>query len=62
MIRLNAYIIFLQDLLENKPTKTPLYDFRKSGRYAYKTVSPPESKVCMHILYEAGILMVLVAQ
>eukprot|EP00026_Physarum_polycephalum_P006959 Phypoly_transcript_07012.p1 GENE.Phypoly_transcript_07012~~Phypoly_transcript_07012.p1 ORF type:complete len:438 (+),score=72.83 Phypoly_transcript_07012:214-1527(+) len=35
----------LQDLLDNKPTQTPLYDFRKSGRYAYKTMSPPESKV-----------------
>lgn len=35
----------LKDLLENKPTKLPLYDFRKSGRYAYKSVSPPESKV-----------------
>lgn len=35
----------LIDLIENKQTKLPLYDFRKSGRYAYKTVSPPESKV-----------------
>lgn len=42
---LYVILILLQDLLENKQTKLPLYDFRKSGRYAYKTVSPPESKV-----------------
>lgn len=35
----------LKDLVENKSTRLPLYDFRKSGRYAYKTVAPPESKV-----------------
>lgn len=34
-----------QDLQAGKPTETPLYDFRKSGRYAYKLVHPPESKV-----------------
>lgn len=35
----------LKDLIDNKPTKLPLYDFRKSGRYGYKPVVPPESKV-----------------
>ncbi|KAJ3446458.1 uridine-cytidine kinase c [Anaeramoeba flamelloides] len=28
----------LQELIEGKETKTPLYDFRKSGRYAYETI------------------------
>eukprot|EP01155_Anaeramoeba_flamelloides_P043201 Anaeramoba_flamelloidesc36977_g1_i2.p1 GENE.c36977_g1_i2~~c36977_g1_i2.p1 ORF type:complete len:367 (-),score=108.94 c36977_g1_i2:532-1632(-) len=27
----------LKELIEGKETKTPLYDFRKSGRYAYET-------------------------
>jgi len=35
----------IKDLKEGRSTETPLYDFRKSGRYAYKTVHPPESKV-----------------
>eukprot|EP01112_Ceratiomyxa_fruticulosa_P006873 TRINITY_DN177_c0_g1_i1.p1 TRINITY_DN177_c0_g1~~TRINITY_DN177_c0_g1_i1.p1 ORF type:complete len:431 (-),score=80.81 TRINITY_DN177_c0_g1_i1:78-1370(-) len=35
----------LSDLKKNQTTETPLYDFRKSGRYAYKTFAPPDSKV-----------------
>eukprot|EP00013_Stygamoeba_regulata_P017962 CAMPEP_0177668176 /NCGR_PEP_ID=MMETSP0447-20121125/22597_1 /TAXON_ID=0 /ORGANISM="Stygamoeba regulata, Strain BSH-02190019" /LENGTH=467 /DNA_ID=CAMNT_0019174617 /DNA_START=53 /DNA_END=1456 /DNA_ORIENTATION=- len=35
----------LQELIEGKTTQLPLYDFRKSGRYAYVSASPPESKI-----------------
>jgi uridine kinase len=35
------------ELQNGKDTETPLYDFRKSGRYAYKKASPPESKVAI---------------
>lgn len=35
----------IQDLKAGKSTATPLYDFRKSGRYAWKTFEPPESKL-----------------
>lgn len=37
----------IKDLQENRSTEMPLYDFRKSGRYAYKKISPPESKVVL---------------
>eukprot|EP01132_Coremiostelium_polycephalum_P005899 gene5899-7347_t len=37
----------ITDLINNKPTDLPLYDFTKSGRYAYKKVQPPESKVVL---------------
>eukprot|EP01133_Synstelium_polycarpum_P018602 gene18602-22258_t len=37
----------ITDLVENRKTELPLYDYTKSGRYAYKTVSPPESKVVL---------------
>ncbi|EAL65762.1 adenylate cyclase domain-containing protein [Dictyostelium discoideum AX4] len=37
----------ISDLISNKPTDLPLYDFTKSGRYAYKRVQPPESKVLL---------------
>ncbi len=35
----------IKDLKEGRSTETPLYDFRKSGRYAYKTMAPPESRI-----------------
>lgn len=35
----------LSDLSAGNSTDTPLYDFRKSGRYAYKKTHVPESKV-----------------
>jgi hypothetical protein len=34
-----------QDLKEGRETDLPLYDFRRSGRYAYLHVPPPESRV-----------------
>jgi uridine kinase len=37
----------VQELKAGLKTESPLYDFRKSGRYAYKTVAPPESKVVL---------------
>jgi len=37
----------INDLVSNQPTDLPLYDFTKSGRYAYKRVQPPESKVLL---------------
>ncbi|EGC33448.1 uridine kinase [Dictyostelium purpureum] len=37
----------ISDLISNKSTDLPLYDFTKSGRYAYKKVQPPESKVLL---------------
>ena len=33
------------DLKSGKSADTPLYDFRRSGRYAYKHLSPPASQV-----------------
>ncbi len=36
---------YMQDLKEGKTTSMPLYDYRKSGRYAYLDLKPPESKV-----------------
>eukprot|EP01155_Anaeramoeba_flamelloides_P001328 Anaeramoba_flamelloidesa1054883_111.p1 GENE.a1054883_111~~a1054883_111.p1 ORF type:complete len:461 (+),score=115.81 a1054883_111:25-1383(+) len=42
----------LQELMEGKETKTPLYDFRKSGRYAYETIScKPGSIVILEGIY-----------
>jgi uridine kinase len=35
----------LTDLKEGRETDLPLYDFRRSGRYAYLHVPPPESRV-----------------
>jgi uridine kinase len=35
----------LTDLKEGRETDLPLYDFRRSGRYAYQHVPPPESRV-----------------
>ncbi|EGG18413.1 adenylate cyclase domain-containing protein [Cavenderia fasciculata] len=37
----------ITDLTSNKATDLPLYDFTKSGRYAYNNVQPPESKVVL---------------
>ncbi|KYR01765.1 adenylate cyclase domain-containing protein [Tieghemostelium lacteum] len=37
----------ISDLVNNRSTELPLYDFTKSGRYAYKKVQPPESKVLL---------------
>ncbi|EFA80052.1 adenylate cyclase domain-containing protein [Heterostelium album PN500] len=37
----------ITDLVGNRATDLPLYDFTKSGRYAYKNVQPPESKVVL---------------
>jgi uridine kinase len=35
----------IKDLQNERATNMPLYDFRKSGRYAYVRIEPPESKV-----------------
>eukprot|EP00698_Gefionella_okellyi_P020421 TRINITY_DN639_c0_g1_i1.p1 TRINITY_DN639_c0_g1~~TRINITY_DN639_c0_g1_i1.p1 ORF type:complete len:369 (+),score=92.55 TRINITY_DN639_c0_g1_i1:224-1330(+) len=35
----------IQDIMAGRPAETPLYDFRRSGRYAYKTIEPPASNV-----------------
>eukprot|EP00762_Andalucia_godoyi_P007577 ANDGO_00789.mRNA.1 Uridine-cytidine kinase C len=35
----------IMEIQEGKPTESPLYDFRKSGRYAYQTLVPPSNGV-----------------
>ncbi|KAL6043229.1 Uridine-cytidine kinase C [Balamuthia mandrillaris] len=35
----------ITEIKNGQSTQLPLYDFRKSGRYAYVTASPPQSKV-----------------
>lgn len=50
----------ISELKQGKSTEIPLYDFRKSGRYAYQTIYPPSgSKVIIiegtHALHEAVI-------
>jgi len=37
----------VKDLKSGRSTEMPLYDFRKSGRYAYKKIDPPESNVVL---------------
>ncbi|KAJ3452101.1 uridine-cytidine kinase c [Anaeramoeba flamelloides] len=37
----------LQELMDGKETKTPLYDFRKSGRYAYETIKCKEGGIVL---------------
>ena len=35
----------IKEITSGRSSKTPLYDFRKSGRYAWKTIQPPKNKV-----------------
>jgi len=45
-----------QDIKAGEPTEMPLYDFRRSGRYAYKTVHPPASHV--HYIFRLALMCI----